>query len=62
MSIGSSGRIVIEIELNLKRELYSNLLAEGFSLKEWFVLHAKEYVAENSKSKQLKTKQTRQKK
>jgi len=62
MSIGSSGRIVIEVEPNLKRELYSNLLAEGLSLKEWFVLHANQYVGKNSKSMQIKTKPIRQKK
>lgn len=45
MSIGTSGRIVIEIEPALKRELYSLLAADGLSLKEWFLNQAANYIA-----------------
>jgi hypothetical protein len=48
MSIGSSGRIVIEIDPELKRELYSVLTREGLTLKDWFVRHAAGFVAEAS--------------
>ncbi|MRJ41630.1 MULTISPECIES: hypothetical protein [Idiomarina] len=44
MSIGKSGRIVLEIDPELKRELYGKITAEGVSLKEWFIASAKEYL------------------
>lgn len=37
MSIGHSGRIVIEVETGIKRELYSTLRRDGMTLKEWFL-------------------------
>jgi hypothetical protein len=46
MSVGSSGRIVIEVEPGLKRELYSALYMHGKTLKDWFVVQAKNYVEE----------------
>jgi hypothetical protein len=45
MSIGSSGRIVIEVEPDVKRHLYSALAKDGMSLKEWFLRHADAYLA-----------------
>ena len=44
MSVGSSGRIVIEIEPEIKRELYSVLSSNGQTLKEWFLQRAAEYM------------------
>lgn len=44
MSVGPSGRIVIEVELGLKRELHSALIKDGKTLKDWFVKRAEEYV------------------
>lgn len=49
MSIGSSGRIVIEIDPDLKRGLYSNLTAKGLTLKEWFVSQAEDFIAHAGK-------------
>ena len=46
MSIGNSGRIVIEIEPELKRELYSILRLEGTHLKAWFLTQVDELLAE----------------
>ena len=46
MSIGSSGRIVIEIDPDLKRGLHAALAKEGSTLKQWFVENAKGFVAE----------------
>jgi hypothetical protein len=40
MSIGSSGRIVIEVDTDLKRMLYSSLEKENLTLKEWFIRNA----------------------
>jgi hypothetical protein len=44
VSIGSSGRIVIEIPPETKRELYAVLSSNGQTLKEWFLRCAHEYV------------------
>jgi len=44
MSIGTSGRIVIEIDPEVKRQLHSALAREGLTLKSWFVAEASEYI------------------
>lgn len=44
MSIGSSGRIVIEVDPDLKRELYATLIRDGSTLKEWFLRNAQNYL------------------
>lgn len=45
MSIGKSNRIVIDVEdVELKRDLYSALTAEGRSLKDWFASTARDYL------------------
>ncbi len=44
MSIGNSGRIVIEVEPEIKRQLYSALAREGKTLKDWFLLHVDQYL------------------
>lgn len=37
MPRGESGRIVLEIDPEEKRQLYASLDAEGITLKEWFL-------------------------
>ena len=44
MSIGNSGRIVIEIEPGLKRQLYAVLRLEGKNLKSWFLENVEELL------------------
>ena len=44
MSVGKSGRIVIEIEPGFKQELYEVLGREGKSLKSWFLESAQSFV------------------
>jgi hypothetical protein len=44
MSIGNSGRIVIEVEPDVKRRLYSALARDGLSLKQWFLKNAEAYL------------------
>jgi hypothetical protein len=44
MSIGSSGRVVIEIAPVTKRMLYSALARDGLTLKEWFLKCAERYL------------------
>ena len=46
MSIGTNGRIVIEIEPDLKQELHIALRKEGMNLKEWFLQNATDYLAD----------------
>ena len=44
MSIGESGRIVIEIVPDMKRELHAMLSRDGQTLKSWFVAHVEQYI------------------
>lgn len=44
MAIGESGRIVLEIDPELKRRLYSMLALENKTLKEWFIALAVQYI------------------
>lgn len=37
MPRGTSGRIVIEVDPHLKRELYAELARRGTTLKAWFI-------------------------
>jgi len=37
MARGDSGRIVVEIDPNLKDELYTQLKRNGYTLKDWFL-------------------------
>ena len=46
MSIGDSGRVVIEIEPDLKRELHVALRHDGTNLKSWFVEQATSFLSE----------------
>lgn len=46
MARGPSGRLVIEMDPNLKRDLHSALAADGLTLKDWFLKHVSEYVAD----------------
>ena len=46
MSIGSSGRIVIEVDPELKQELHTTLRSEGTNLKAWFLQQADSFLAE----------------
>jgi hypothetical protein len=46
VSIGKSGRIVIEVEPDFKQELYDALGKEGKSLKSWFLANAEVYLGD----------------
>ena len=48
MSIGSSGRIVIEVEPDLKQELHAALRKEGTNLKAWFLENAQQFLSDKS--------------
>lgn len=44
MARGESGRIVLEIDPSQKDELYSALIRDGFTLKDWFLRQATQYL------------------
>jgi hypothetical protein len=44
MPVSDSGRVLIEIDPELKRDLYSALDREGLTLKEWFTRHVQRYI------------------
>ncbi|MDC4998403.1 hypothetical protein OHW19_17705 [Acinetobacter baumannii] len=46
MAKGDSGRIVLEIDPTLKKNLYAILAMEQQTLKEWFVLRAESHISE----------------
>jgi len=48
MAKGSSGRIVIEIDPELKQELYHALGEEGINMKQWFLGNAGQYLEERA--------------
>ena len=44
MARGESGRIVIEVDPDLKGELYTALTYQGLTLKAWFVKEAQRHI------------------
>lgn len=44
MSIGNSGRIVLEVDPDMKRRLYAALAGNGLTLKAWFIQEASAYI------------------
>ena len=44
MAQGKSGRIVIEVDPDIKRQLYSKLQREGLTLKRWFLHEAQKVL------------------
>jgi len=60
---GDSGRIVIEVDPDLKRRLYSALAMKNLTLKQWFVELAEQHVSAQAVSRaparRPKSKQTK---
>lgn len=46
MARGKSGRIVIEVDPELKKDLYLALEKKGLTLKDWFIMQAEIYIKE----------------
>ena len=44
MAIGTSGRIVIEVDVSLKMSLHNSLQKDGLTLKDWFTAEAERYL------------------
>lgn len=49
MAKGESGRVVVEIDPELKRKLYSALAIDNLTLKDWFIAEAEAFVADHSR-------------
>lgn len=49
MARGKSGRLVIEIDPEMKRELHARVAREGRTLKDWLVEQAKAYLAQGAR-------------
>ena len=49
MAIGRSARIVLQVDPELKKKLYSILAMESITLKDWFTLKAKEQIENKNK-------------
>ena len=45
---GDSGRVVIDVDPDLKRQLYSHLALSGHNMKVWFAEAAKKYIADSN--------------
>ena len=50
MAKGQSGRVVLELEPSLKRQLYSALTLKDSTLKNWLIVRIENYL-ENFESK-----------
>ena len=48
MAVGSSGRVVIEVNPELKHQLHELLRRRGSNLRTWFIAQAIDFIEENS--------------
>jgi len=48
MAVGESGRIVIDVDPEMKRRLYSALALSGSTLKDWFLKSARSFCDEST--------------
>lgn len=48
MAKGESGRIVLEVDPELKKKLYSILAFEQVTLKDWFIQNAERHIKDRS--------------
>lgn len=44
MARGKSGRVVLEVDPELKRQLYATLEHRQLTMKDWFVMEAQSYI------------------
>lgn len=47
MARGPSGRLVIDVDPNLKRDLHATLAADGSTLKDWFLQRVEDYLTQH---------------
>ena len=56
MARGDSGRIVLEVDPGVKRELYDALDKDGLTLREWFLTEVNRYLEERIQLSLFETK------
>lgn len=44
MPRGNSGRVVVEIDVELKQQLHGALASDGSTLKDWFIANAEDFL------------------
>ncbi len=49
MPVGTSNKIVIEVDPKLKQELYAKLKSQGLTMREWFLRGAERELQKNNK-------------
>ncbi len=59
MSVGNSGRIVVEIDPVLKKQLYQALKQDGVNMKDWFLQQAQELLNKDQLSFDLEVPEKR---
>lgn len=52
MAIGSSNRIVVEVETDLKAQIYAALKSRGMTFKEWLIDQATSDLLVHNENKQ----------
>lgn len=55
MARGPSGRLVVEIEPDLKRQLYGALSIDGLTFKDWLTMEASRYISSRNQLQLLVT-------
>ena len=45
MAVGKSGKVVIELDPDFKRELRAAIERDGLTMKAWFIRAAEQYLA-----------------
>lgn len=55
MAIGESGRVVIEMEPELKRRLHAALALEQLTMKDWFTQQAQLFVQQHMQPQLFQT-------
>lgn len=55
MSKSSSGRMVVELDPQLKKLLYASLAIDGLTFKQWLIQQAEQYVLTRSQPSLFKS-------
>ena len=58
MATGPSGRIVVDVDPEFKKQLYSALAAEGSTLKDWFIRTGRMFSEETRQPSLLRVAET----
>ena len=48
MAVGRSNKIVVEIDIEVKRRLYAKLASKGITMKAWIEEHAERYLTDRN--------------